>query len=52
LMQSLHETAVSFFTKKPDLPSEPVSTNKLSSTPLLAARTQGRIYVGRGPWPS
>ncbi|KAK1680253.1 hypothetical protein QYE76_041101 [Lolium multiflorum] len=38
-LQSLHETAVSIFTKKPEPPSEPVNNKKPASTPPLAAPT-------------
>jgi serine/threonine-protein kinase 24/25/MST4 len=38
-LQSLHETAMSFFTKKPEPLSEPISNKKPASTPPLAAPT-------------
>lgn len=38
-LQSLHETAMSIFTKKPEPASESVSNKKLASTPPLAAPT-------------
>lgn len=38
-LQSLNETAMSIFTKKPEPLSEPVSNKKLASTPPLAAPT-------------
>ncbi|XP_014752762.1 serine/threonine-protein kinase svkA isoform X2 [Brachypodium distachyon] len=38
-LQSLHETAISIFAKKPETPSEPASNKKLVSIPPLAAPT-------------